>query len=114
VLQPVNPHHPYEIPDDSFAVAGSPRGLDGKAAAWVKYRNSLHYADAVLGMLVERMEREGLMDNTLFILVADHGEAFYQHRGNYGHPLFLYGRTCMSRCSSTIAGSSPGPSCSPG
>ena len=90
VLQPVNPHHPYEIPDDSFAVAGSPRGLDGKAAAWVKYQNSLHYADAVLGMLVERMEREGLMDNTLFILVADHGEAFYQHRGNYGHPLFLY------------------------
>jgi len=56
----------------------------------VKYRNSLHYADAVLGMLVDRLEREGLMDNTLFILVADHGEAFSQHRGNYGHPLFLY------------------------
>ncbi len=91
VFQPVNPHHPYAIPDSSYNIAGPvPLGAPEWKKSWHKYLNSLHYADAVLGMLVDRMEREGLMDNTLFFLVADHGEAFYQHRQNYNHPFFLY------------------------
>jgi arylsulfatase A-like enzyme len=91
VFQPVNPHHPYAIPGREFDIAGS--GIDGEPQwkkSWRRYVNSLYYADTVLGLLVDRLEREGLMKNTLFILVADHGEAFYQHRQNYNHPFFIY------------------------
>ena len=28
--------------------------------------------------------------NTLFVLFGDHGEAFGQHEGNFGHTLFIY------------------------
>ncbi|MCU0847386.1 MAG: sulfatase-like hydrolase/transferase [Spirochaetes bacterium] len=91
IFQPVNPHHPYAIPDKSFKITGDvPEGADFKTRSWMNYLNSLHYADHCLADLVDSLEREGLMENTLLFLVADHGEAFYQHRRNYNHPLYLY------------------------
>ena len=91
VLQPVNPHHPYVIPGKEYDISGVvPPGSPDWTRSWHKYVNSLHYADAVLGMLIDRMEAAGLMENTLFFLVSDHGEAFYQHRQNYNHPFFIY------------------------
>ncbi len=91
VFMPVNPHHPYAIPDSSFKITGEmPEGIDYRKRNWLNYLNSLHYADFSLGRLVDELEREGLMDNTLFFLFADHGEAFYQHKMNYNHPLYLY------------------------
>ena len=91
VYMPVNPHHPYPIPDESFRITepvDDSKVFQGKN--WMKYLNSLHYADAVLGELVDRLEYEGLLDDTLLFVFSDHGEAFYQHRQNYNHPLFLY------------------------
>jgi phosphoglycerol transferase MdoB-like AlkP superfamily enzyme len=91
VLMPVNPHHPYAIPDERFRITGEqPLTMDVRKGSWLNYLNSLHYADATLGMLVDELEKEGLMRNTLLFLFADHGEAFYQHRMNYNHPLYLY------------------------
>jgi arylsulfatase A-like enzyme len=91
VFMPVNPHHPYAIPDKNFQITGEvPDDIDYRKRNWLNYLNSLYYADASLGQLVDELEREGLMDNTLFLLFADHGEAFYQHKMNYNHPLFLY------------------------
>ncbi|MBN2079621.1 MAG: sulfatase-like hydrolase/transferase [Spirochaetes bacterium] len=91
VLMPVNPHHPYAIPDNSFRITGEiPEGIDYKKRNWYNYLNSLHYADHSLGKLIDELESRGLMEDTLLFLFADHGEAFYQHRMNYNHPLFLY------------------------
>jgi arylsulfatase A-like enzyme len=91
VFLPVNPHHPYAYPDSSFKIAGVPGdNTSGKRKTWVSYLNSLHYADASLGMLIDELERTHCLDNTLIFLFADHGEAFYQHKMNYNHPLFLY------------------------
>ena len=91
VFQPVNPHHPYAVPGKEFDISGEvPRNAPEWTRSWHKYVDSLHYADAVLGALVDRLEEEGLMENTLLFLVADHGEAFYQHRQNYNHPFFIY------------------------
>lgn len=91
VFLPVNPHHPYAYPDSSFRIAGEPGdGTSGKRKTWINYLNSLHYADASLGMLIDELERTHCLDNTLIFLFADHGEAFYQHKMNYNHPLFLY------------------------
>src|SRR5439155_397702 len=55
-----------------------------------RYRNALHYADASLGELIRGLRVRGLDQNTLFVIFGDHGEAFGQHEGNYGHSLFLY------------------------
>lgn len=91
VLLPVNPHHPYAIPGEEFRIAANGGGeQDYRKRNWCNYLNSLYYSDVSLGMLVDEMERHNLMDNTLLFLFADHGEAFYQHRMNYNHPLFIY------------------------
>jgi phosphoglycerol transferase MdoB-like AlkP superfamily enzyme len=38
-----------------------------------KYLNSVYYTDRCLGQFFTQVKKEGLWDNTLFILVADHG-----------------------------------------
>ena len=91
VFMPVNPHHPYAIPDAEFDITKKmPDNGDFKKRALKNYLNSLHFADAALGQLIDTLEKNGLMENTLVFLIADHGEAFYQHRMNYNHPLFIY------------------------
>jgi len=91
MMAPVNPHHPYAIPEGFEKIADpGEAGIGAGEKNWRNYLNSLHYTDAAMGDLIETLEREGLMRNTVFVIVGDHGEAFYQHRGNYNHPLFLY------------------------
>ena len=55
-----------------------------------RYLNALHYADESMGALIKGLRERGLEDHTLFVVFGDHGEAFGQHEGNYGHSLFLY------------------------
>jgi len=78
---PIAGHHPYETPDG---------GPFSNADDLGRYRNALYYGDVSLGTLVDGLRRRGLEDNTLWIILGDHGEAFGQHRGNYGHTFFLY------------------------
>jgi arylsulfatase A-like enzyme len=78
---PIAGHHPYATPHDG-PFSGNEE-ID-------RYRNALHYADAALGQFMDGLRRQGLFDNTLFIIFGDHGEAFGQHEGNFGHVLFLH------------------------
>jgi arylsulfatase A-like enzyme len=78
---PIAGHHPYNTP------APGPFPEADEAGA---YRNALHYGDAALGELLDGLRRRGLDTNTLFIIYGDHGEAFGQHPGNYGHTFFIY------------------------
>ena len=50
----------------------------------------MHYGDAALGALIHGLEARGLEDRTLWIILGDHGEAFGQHEGNYGHTFQLF------------------------
>jgi len=50
----------------------------------------LHYGDAALGEFLEGLRSRRLDEQTVFILFGDHGEAFGQHEGNYGHSFFIY------------------------
>ncbi len=91
MMAPVNPHHPYAIPEDFKKIADpNEAGIPEGEKTWRNYLNSLHYTDAAMGSLIETLEQEGLMENTVFVIVGDHGEAFHQHTGNYNHPLFIY------------------------
>lgn len=86
-----SPHHPYAVPEDFPKFVDSiPENLPYEKKAFLRYLNSLHFADFVLGELVDQFEKEGLAQDTLFFIFADHGEAFYEHKGNFNHPYYLY------------------------
>lgn len=48
------------------------------------YDRSIAYVDSLVGKLIEKIESEGLMDNTIIIVTSDHGEGFMEH-GIIGH-----------------------------
>jgi hypothetical protein len=78
---PIAGHHPYAIPE--------PGPFTGTEEI-DQYRNALHYGDVSLGALIEGLRARGLEENTVCVIYGDHGEAFHQHEGNYGHTFFLY------------------------
>jgi len=78
---PIAGHHPYDAPGPHLFPGDSDVN---------RYRNALHYADASLATLLDGLRERGLEDRTLLVICGDHGEAFGQHAGNYGHTLFLY------------------------
>lgn len=48
------------------------------------YCETIRYNDEKIGELVEHLKKKGIYENTLFILLGDHGESFVEH-GEYGH-----------------------------
>lgn len=53
------------------------------------YDQSVHWSDRLVGALLQRLEDQGLLDHTLVVISADHGEAFLEH-GHEGHARDLY------------------------
>lgn len=50
------------------------------------YWNSVHYVDALIGELLERIEAEKLLDDTIVVITGDHGEEFNDTNDNsWGH-----------------------------
>lgn len=78
---PVAGHHPYETPE---------RGRFPENEEFGRYCNALGYGDAALGQLLDGVRARGLEEKTLWVVFGDHGEAFGQHAGNFGHTFFLY------------------------
>jgi len=57
---------------------------------WVNlYDANLRYADWAVGKLLNALEAAGALRNTLFVLTADHGEAFGEH-GYFWHERGVY------------------------
>jgi arylsulfatase A-like enzyme len=95
------PHMPYAAPEEfkaqfkgaqppdywesgrGFAQAGDSIPRMAAPASWVDWINdydaSLRWADSFVGKLVERLKQQGLLEQTLLIVTADHGEAFGEH-----------------------------------
>jgi lipoteichoic acid synthase len=78
---PIAGHHPYATPEP-----GPFAGTDDAS----QYHNALHYADAAVGELWQGLVQRDLAGQTLLIIFGDHGEAFGEHDGNYGHTQFLF------------------------
>lgn len=49
-----------------------------------RYTNSAHWVDVQVGRLVEELQAQGLMKNTIIIITGDHGEEFME-KGFWGH-----------------------------
>jgi len=81
---PVAGHHPYATPEQGpFPISVQDGELN-------RYLNALHYGDMALGELFKGLRARGLDTNTVFVVFGDHGEAFGQHEGDFGHTFFIY------------------------
>ncbi len=109
----IPPHSPYEQPGDMTALFADadPPGYDPAAFTpwrfefpvyegerrpdlavpppvpeWLNlYDANLRYGDWAVGELVQILRTKGLLDNTVLVITADHGEAFGEH-GYIWHP----------------------------
>lgn len=112
----IDPHFPYEPPaewrdrfvedavyaplEELDVARGANRQMGGIAAGQVLdgrtdlgyyvalYDAAIAYADHHLGVLLEELSAGGLMDNTLTVFTADHGESLGEHRYFFDHGRF--------------------------
>jgi choline-sulfatase len=76
-----DPHAEYEPPEDiAMRFAGDP------------YSGEIHYADRELGRVIASLDELRLLDQTLFIFTADHGDGLGEH-GERTHGIFIYEST---------------------
>lgn len=51
-----------------------------------RYRNALHFVDRLIARVLNQLQSSGELDNTIVIIMSDHGEEFNDHHLNYwGH-----------------------------
>ena len=84
-------HHPYDpMTDEPFVdfFAGGPLPVDDYDLG--RYLNTLHFVDAQLGRLFDGLRERGLADDTLVVITGDHGEAFGDPHGAWGHGSRVY------------------------
>ena len=105
--------HWYALPTGPLAarhVSKAPRLRHSSPQAWhaheLLYDAEIRYSDAVLGGFLDRLKREGHLDNTLVVICADHGD-FMGERDHLRHgaglgegisrvPLILWGPEYVS------------------
>ncbi len=76
-----DPHDPYE-PPPPFSETYKDRLYDGEIA----------YADSVLANFIGYLKKRGWYENSLIVVVGDHGEGLGEH-GENTHGIFLYDST---------------------
>lgn len=77
-----NQHHPYAADQ----LLGGPPATSPHDA----YEQLVAYDLRQVADLYRWMKARGVADNTLILVVGDHGEAFGEHPGNFGHAAFIY------------------------
>ena len=76
-----DPHAPYD-PPEPYRSRFPNQPYNGEVA----------YTDHVVGRLLEHLRARGLLDSTLVVLTADHGESLGEH-GESTHAYFIYDAT---------------------
>ncbi len=76
-----DPHQPYHL-----------RSIDLAAIAPTPYDAEIAEADRGVGRVVDWLRQHGVLDHTLVVLTADHGESLDEH-GEPTHGIFIYDST---------------------
>lgn len=86
-----SPHHPYEFPQENAKFKPYIEKMDylkshPEQAEKIKnrYRNSCLTLDGFLHQICSVLKKNKMLDNTIVVIVGDHGEEFYEH-GKLGH-----------------------------
>lgn len=53
------------------------------------YDGEIRYTDMYLGLILDRLRAAGVLDDTIVVVTADHGDEFFEH-GRKGHKQALY------------------------
>lgn len=78
-------HFPY------FDYGADYRVMDGDESLRGRYYNNLNLLDRMIRRVYEHLEKQGLLERTIFVIVGDHGQAFGQHHSNnYMHYRYSY------------------------
>ena len=96
----MSPHIPYDPPGvvhDDFADAEQvllQRVTDAlpeerRVRLMQLYDAAVAHADSMLGRILDVIDAHGLTDNSVIVVIADHGEEFHEH-GAWGHGNSLY------------------------
>ncbi len=92
----MDPHVPYfrypydgNYYDPPSICQGNIYSADEVADFAVFYRQEIEYLDKGLGRLFDYLKNQGIYDNSLIIITADHGEEFFDH-GGAAHGRTLY------------------------
>jgi membrane-anchored protein YejM (alkaline phosphatase superfamily) len=85
------PHGPYCYPEDEDLFQPSRSSVNymtvtKKDTLILKnsYKNAIHWNDMLTKKILDALEENGYMDNTIIVISGDHGEEFYE-RGYFGH-----------------------------
>ena len=54
------------------------------------YDGEISFVDQEIGVLIKKLEQMGIMDHTIIIVTADHGESLWEHDYHFKHGDFLY------------------------
>lgn len=80
-----DPHDVMLLPPEEFIPEDAPRTPGGRIVPSSKiYAAELRFVDSQFGRLVAEMERRGLWENTLVVVVADHGEGLEDGKERHG------------------------------
>jgi hypothetical protein len=90
-----SPHARYYFPPESviatpyrddinYATISKKKFKDDIAPIKNRYINSVHHLDMQYGRIFDYLKTNNLLDNTIVVLIGDHGEEFMEH-GFWGH-----------------------------
>ncbi|MBN1656247.1 MAG: sulfatase-like hydrolase/transferase [Deltaproteobacteria bacterium] len=78
-------HHKYDTPNN-FTKLNLARNFTGRAPIpassrgyFAQYLNAVRYTDEMLGGIVDGLKARGLLEQTLVVVVGDHGQGFEEH-----------------------------------
>jgi arylsulfatase A-like enzyme len=54
------------------------------------YAGEVAFTDRQVGIVLAKLQELGVLDNTLVVFTADHGEVLYEHDRYFGHDIMLY------------------------
>ena len=93
-------HYPYTYADNYSILLPDETNSSLTSALYIaekdyipsinRYDNALHYVDANLGRLLEYLNSSNLLNNTIIVLTADHGESFNNSHGFVRHGFSVY------------------------
>ncbi|MCB1068086.1 MAG: sulfatase-like hydrolase/transferase [Simkania sp.] len=79
-------HHPWNLPSHC-----EPPSLPAELnATYRKYLSTFHYSDASLGLFVDLLEEQGLLEKSILFILGDHGYPMGEHDSNYFEQRYLY------------------------
>jgi phosphoglycerol transferase MdoB-like AlkP superfamily enzyme len=74
----IGPHQPYFTPKD-FINPKLNKVTAKRSKSFKRYIRALNYQDFITKKLFNLLEKENLLNDTLFIILGDHGESFREH-----------------------------------